>query len=288
MESGKLKDLRLGIIVDSFRIGIVEGIKKAAEIGAEGVQIYAVSGEMAPENLSAARRMEIIDIIRSNGLTVAALCGDLGGYGFANAEDNQKKIDKSCRIMELAKEMGSDIVTTHIGVVPADRGSKTREVMGEACEKLGEFAESMASHFAIETGPEKPAVLKSFLSGLLTKGIGVNYDPANLVMVTGDDPVEGVETLKDFIFHTHVKDGIMLKRTDPKIIYDYFALGGIEDMNLREYFLETPLGQGSVDFPAYLSALRRIGYGGFLTIEREVGETPEKDIRAAVDFLRNL
>ncbi|HOB20232.1 MAG TPA: sugar phosphate isomerase/epimerase, partial [Candidatus Atribacteria bacterium] len=112
--------------------------------------------------------------------------------------------------------------------------------------------------------------------------------PANLVMVTDDDPVEAVKILKDYIVHTHAKDGIMKKKTDPEIIYNYFAEGGIEDMRLEDYFAETPLGQGSVDFPNYLKALEEVGYKGFLTIEREVGPDPEKDIRLAVDFLKDL
>ena len=53
-------------------------------------------------------------------------------------------------------------------------------------------------------------------------------------------------------------------------------------------FTEMPLGKGKVDFPAYLNALTDIGYNGFLTIEREVGDTPEKDIRDAVAFLKEL
>ena len=78
----------IGIMVDSFRLPLEEGIAKAREVGATGIQIYATSGEMAPENLSASRRKEILDIIKSNGLVVSALCGDLGGHGFAIAEDN--------------------------------------------------------------------------------------------------------------------------------------------------------------------------------------------------------
>jgi sugar phosphate isomerase/epimerase len=78
----------------------------------------------------------------------------------------------------------------------------------------------------------------------------------------------------------------MLKKTDAEKIYNYFAEGGIEDLHLEEYFRETPLGEGSVDFDNYLKALDEIGFNGFLTIEREVGENPEKDIRLAVDFLK--
>lgn len=107
-------------------------------------------------------------------------------------------------------------------------------------------------------------------------------------MVTGDNPVQGVKVLKDYIVHTHAKDGIMLKQTDPEIIYNYFAEGGIEDINLTEFFLETPLGQGKVDFINYLRTLKEIGFDGFLTIEREVGLSPEDDIKLAVDFLKEI
>lgn len=161
-----MEDFKIGVIVDSFRSGIVEGIKKASKLGIEGVQIYATEGEMAPENLSGPRRREMLDIIESHGMVITAICGDMGGHGFAIAKDNPERIEKSKRIMELAKELKSDIVTTHIGVIPDNRNHPRWGVLTEACEKLGEFAQSMGSHFAIETGPEKAATLKEFLGSL--------------------------------------------------------------------------------------------------------------------------
>ncbi|MCL2513056.1 MAG: sugar phosphate isomerase/epimerase, partial [Oscillospiraceae bacterium] len=117
---------------------------------------------------------------------------------------------------------------------------------------------------------------------LNSKGVSVNLDPANLVMVTGDDPVQAVYTLKDYIVHTHAKDGIQLKYKDPDIVY-----GMVEEAGKSfPSYLETPLGEGSVDFPNYLKALNDIGYKGFLTIEREVGEDPSVDIANAITFLR--
>ena len=109
-------------------------------------------------------------------------------------------------------------------------------------------------------------------------GVGVNLDPANFVMVTGQDPVEAVEILGEYIVHTHAKDGVMLKQTDPEIIYDCFAKGGIEALNVSDYFIETPLGEGKVDFKEYIKALKNSGYNGYLTIERETGENPIPDI----------
>ncbi|MDD3170073.1 MAG: sugar phosphate isomerase/epimerase [Eubacteriales bacterium] len=283
-----MNDFKIGVIADSFRVGIDESIKKAAGIGAQGLQLYATSGEMSPENLSARRKREILDRIESNGMVVSAICGDMGGHGFEIASDNTIRIEKSKRIMELAKELKSNIVTTHIGVIPSDENHSRWTILAEACKALGTFAQNMGSYFAIETGPEKAVVLKKFLDAIGSKGLAVNYDPANLVMVTGDDPVEGVRTLKDYIVHTHAKDGIMIKQTDPEIIYNHFAEGGIEDLNLKDYFLETPLGEGKVDFTNYLKVLSKSGFNGFLTIEREVGSSPAEDITLAVNFLKRL
>ncbi|HZJ57079.1 MAG TPA: sugar phosphate isomerase/epimerase [Clostridia bacterium] len=278
----------IGVMVDSFRLPLEEGIAKSKEVGATGIQIYATSGEMAPENLSPARRKEILDLIKSHGLVVSALCGDLGGHGFAIAEDNPEKIRKSKMILDLARDLETKVVTTHIGVVPEDPSHPRYKILQDACEELGEYGDELGAYFAIETGPETAIVLKDFLDSLKSSGVRVNYDPANFVMVTGDDPVKGVYTLKDYIVHTHAKDGIMRQKSDPEKLYTFFAEGGIEDMRLEDYFLETPLGEGHVDFPKWLKALEDVGYSGFLTIEREVGDSPEKDIREAVGFLRGL
>ena len=107
-------------------------------------------------------------------------------------------------------------------------------------------------------------------------------------MVTGQDPVEAVQVLGKYIVHTHAKDGVMLKQTDPEIIYDCFAKGGIEALNVADYFLETPLGEGDVDYAKYINALRGIGYDGYLTIERETGENPISDIQKSLNTLRNI
>lgn len=281
-----MSDLKIGMIADCLRLPFRESIEKCREIGADGLQLYAVSGEMAPENLTAAQINEKRRIIQGCGLEVSALCGDLGGHGFARREENAQKIEKSKRIVNLALELGSHVVTTHIGVVPADFSCETYQVMQQACNELAEFAYSCGAYFAIETGPEPAVRLKHFLDSLDSKGVAVNLDPANLVMVTDDDPVQAVYTLKEYIVHTHAKDGIMLKKTDPQIIYDFFAEGGIGDLRLEEYFKETPLGTGKVDFDRYLQALKEVGYRGYLTIEREVGENPIDDIKTAAAFLK--
>ncbi|WP_068779421.1 sugar phosphate isomerase/epimerase family protein [Paenibacillus sp. GM2] len=283
---------KIGVIVDSFGIGVREGLKKAKEVGAEGVQIYAVSGEMDPDQLSPAQRKELRQYIADLGLEISALCGDLAGHGFQDAAANPAKVEKSKRILDLAMDLGTNVVTTHIGIVPEDRNGPIYTAMQEACEELGVYANSLNAYFAIETGPEPAAHLKSFLDTLSTRGVSVNFDPANMVMVTGDDPVEGVKTLKDYIVHTHVKDGHRLRPVNPKDVYGYLGYDAMDHQKIAEMassgaaFEEVPLGEGKVDFPAYFAALQEIGYKGYLTIEREVGDNPAADIEKAVKFIK--
>lgn len=286
---------KIGIIVDSLRLPLREGLKMAKELGADGVQIYAVDGEMAPENLTSAARKELKDYISSIGLEISALCGDLGGHGFQDSEMNLQKIEKSKRILDLAVELGTDIVTTHIGIIPEEPATRVYESMQKACDELGVYAKSLNAYFAIETGPETSLRLKTFLDTLSTNGVSVNFDPANMVMVTGDDPVEGVKLLKDYIVHTHVKDGVRYKPVDPRDVYGALGYGGGVDheqiakmVTEGEYFRELPLGEGKVDFPRYFAALQEIGYQGYLTIEREVGTNPLHDIREAINFIRTF
>lgn len=274
----------IGVILDSFRTDIPTAMKKAHSVGAQGLQVYATQGEMAPEAMTSARISEFLAGCTENQLVVSALCGDLG-HGFGDAAANPGLIERSKRILDLAKELHTDVVTTHIGVVPNDPNHDRYKIMQEACAQLAEYADSLQAHFAIETGPEPAEVLKGFLDGLGSTGVGVNLDPANLVMVVGDDPAKAVHTLKKYIVHTHAKDGVMLHQGNPEYIYGIVHPVPQEFQGIQ-YFEEVPLGTGSVNWDEYLKALNDIGYQGFLTIEREVGEDPERDIRLAADFLR--
>lgn len=277
-------DFPIGVILESFRTDRSTAIRKAAAMGAKGIQMYATQGENAPENLDAPARRELLKEVKDAGLCFSALCGDLG-MGFGDKEKNPALIERSKRIVDLALDLDTKIVTTHIGVVPGNPEHERYKIMQEACFALADYADRVGAHFAIETGPETADVLCGFLDSLGSTGVAVNMDPANLKMVTGDDPVKAVYTLKKYIVHTHAKDGNRLQAANPEYLYRVVHpvptnFDGIS------YFEEMPLGTGSVDFPNYLKALEEIGYRGFLTIEREVGETPEKDIGMAFDFLK--
>jgi sugar phosphate isomerase/epimerase len=277
---------KIGIMSDSLKLPVFESILKARELGVDGIQCYTVRGEMAPENLDARAREFIRKFCHENGIIISALCGDLGGHGFQIAEENPEKIRRTCAIADLAADLGATVVTTHIGVVPENRNSETYQIMVESCRAMGAYAADCGVTLAIETGPETPERLLAFLQDTGTKGLGVNYDPANLVMVQGMDPVPGVRLLSGYIVHTHAKDGVNIKPCDPVKVYESFAVGGIDGFNFGEYFNEVPLGEGRVPWDDYLTTLDSCGYDGFLTIEREVGDNPLRDIGLAVEFLK--
>jgi len=280
--------MKVGVMVESFRAGLDGGLQAATEVRADGVQIYATHGEMLPANLDSRSRAALRRRIADMGLEIAALCGDFGGHGFQIADENPKRIDDSKRVMDLALDLGTEVITTHIGVVPADVSHPRYGVMARACEELGRYGESMRATFAIETGPEPAAVLRALLDDIgIPKGIGVNFDPANLVMVVNEDIPAAVDALGPYIVHTHAKDGVNLKPVDAEVLYGSFV-HPVEGYHSADYIREVPLGTGGVPFEAYLAALGKVGFDGYLTIEREVGADPRKDIEQAVKFLRNL
>lgn len=278
--------MKIGVLAEGFRRPLTEALHKAAALGLNGVQIYATGGEFTPAILKNKSSLQTyLKLMKKLKLSISALCGDMGGHGFEIQKDNAERIEKTKKIIDLASACSTNVVTTHIGVIPEDDKDERFKAMLEALDTLGRYGKKNNITLAIETGPEKPETLKKFI-GMTGGGVGVNLDPANFVMVTGVDPAEAVETLAEHIVHTHVKDGIMKKKADPAKIYNIFAEGGIEDFRMSDYFIETPVGDGAVDFDKYLAALKKIRYSGYFTIEREAGADPAKDIGMAADFIR--
>ena len=122
------------------------------------------------DSLTPAQIAEKKALLSRYGLTVSALCGDLGGHGFARKDENPEKIEKSKRIVDLALALDSRVVTTHIGVVPEDDTCDTYKILQEACNELAEYAHQNGAFFAIETGPEPAERLRKFLDSLDSKG----------------------------------------------------------------------------------------------------------------------
>ncbi|MFA6693492.1 MAG: sugar phosphate isomerase/epimerase family protein, partial [Bacillota bacterium] len=244
------------------RLPLKESLEKAREVGAHGVQLWVASGELDPDNITETGKKDLLHHLEVNNLEISAVCGDIGG--FANPEGLEERIAKTKRIVDLSLSLDTPIITTHIGTIPENwRQVEQGKMMLEAAKEVAKYAENHGAFLASETGPESPELMKDFLDAVESKGIAVNYDPANLVM-RGFDYLGGVKVLAPYIVHTHAKDGV---RIDGK-------------------GQEVALGDGHVNWDAYIAAMRDIGFNGFFTIEREVGPDPVADIKKAADFLR--
>lgn len=267
---------KIGVLVDGLKMErLDDAIRKAAEIGADGIQAFCTRGKLAPENMDASARKTFRRELESMNLEMAALCGDLF-KGFLDEDSNRMVLPRMKEFVDLAVDLGVNVVSSHIGFLPDDESAPCWSVGLKAFDDLGAYAESRGCVIAMETGPEEPAVMKRFLDKIDNKGIGVNYDPANLAM-KGFDHIGGVFALKDYIVHTHAKDGVRLK-----------GLPSVGGDPARTHCTESPLGKGSVAFSYYLWALNEIGYEGYLTIEREGGNDRVGDVAAGIEFLRKI
>ena len=279
---------KIGTLADWFGVGLIEGIKESERCGAEGVQIYAWN-ELNPLTITQQELMKIKSVAVECNQKITALCAELGGHGLEIKDENPKKLKYLKRTIDIAGDLGCNIITTHIGIIPEDKNSEKYKIMQEACNELSSYAKQRGAWVAVETGPEPVKRLRSFIDSCDEGNMAVNYDPANLVMVTNDDEVQGVYIAGSKIVHTHAKDGICNYFAGCETVYGIFAEGGIEALNtVSTYFTETPLGEGNVRWIPYLTALKEVGYQGYLTIEREVGKDAGRDIRLAVNFLREI
>jgi len=250
-----MRNFKIGIFLDGLRIPISDAMKKASEFGVDGFQVYCTSGDLYPDNFSKDARKEFLKRCEDYGLVISAFCGDIGGFAIDDSAQADHRVNETIKFLELSAD-------SHIGAV-SDKPANVVDICKHSLEKIAQRCRQLNVTFASETGAEPAEELKKFLDELAQEGIGVNYDPANLTM-KGWDHLEGVNLLKDYIVHTHAKDGLF---GQPK---------------------EVPLGTGDVKFEQWIDNLNSIGFTGFLAIEREAGDNPEKDIKEAVEYLKSL
>ena len=153
-----------------------------------------------------------------------------------------------------AAKLGVTDVITHVGFLPENPRDPDFADTGGALRNLARAMDAKGQYFLFETGQETPVTLRRVIEDVGTGNLGINLDPANLVMVTKDDPVAAVYTLKDYIVHTHAKDGVNLHPANPEYIYRVVHPVPAELAGIR-FFQEVPLGEGSVPFDKYLAAL---------------------------------
>lgn len=278
--------MKIGALANSLRKPLAETLDAYAAMGLQGVQIGVNLDWLgySEEQIAGIREQ-----CRKNNLEISAICGDLGGDPFHIEAECMKRAEILCKFADLAVKLGTGVITTHIGVVPEDRSDPVYPLMLKSIRRAAGYSATKGVVFAIETGPEKAETLRAFIEDVDSKGVGVNLDPANLRMVSCVDPVHAVEVLGNYIVHTHAKDGINLYPGSASAMYGMCNPDGTKRVFAEPpaKYREVPLGQGQVPWDGYLDALKKAGFNGFLTIERECGDDPAGDIRLAYEFLKS-
>jgi L-ribulose-5-phosphate 3-epimerase len=170
----------------------------------------------------------------------------------------------------LAGKIGVKSITTHVGFIPEFAGDPLYVDTVAALKDVATACLDSGVEFWFETGQETPITLLRTIEDIGTSNLGINLDPANLLMYGKANPVDALDVFGKWVRGVHAKDG------------EYPTDG-------RNLGVEKPMGEGRVNFPVLVPKLKGLGYCGALTIEREIsGEEQVKDIQRAVAILDPL
>ena len=179
---------------------------------------------------------------------------------------------RAAEVARLAGAHGIRLVTFHAGFIPHEPVSGQVAERDRLFARLREVASMFAAHgarIAFETGQESADTLAHALDLLGDRTIGVNFDPANMILYGMGDPVAAVRALAPRIAQVHIKDALPTK------------VAGTWGSEVRA-------GTGAVDWPAFIAALGAVPATVRLAVEREAGDDRVGDIRAALELLRTL
>ncbi|MEZ2364485.1 MULTISPECIES: sugar phosphate isomerase/epimerase family protein [Bacillus] len=242
-------DRKLGMFLNTKYIEVNEGIQKAREWDLEYIQLYAMNPTFNLVNTSKIQWNTLKENLSFNEIQVPSLAISFGENGIIGTEA-ECVIESFKYITDKGLRLGANIVTAHIGKIPDDENSEYYDKMLRVCNEIGDLAFRFGGFFAIETGSEKAIVLKRFLETANSKGLAVNFDPANLISDVNENPGEGLLLLKDYIVQTHIKDCKEVK----------------SDRSTK--YIEVAAGNGEVDFDIFFKVLDKIGFDGYNMIER--------------------
>ena len=161
-------------------------------------------------------------------------------------------------------------IITHLGFIPEDPNDEKFDPTVQAIREIAQTCADLGIEFWFETGQETPVTMLRTIERVGTSNLGINLDPANLILYGKANPVDALDVFGPYVRGVHAKDGL------------YPTTG----MALGK---EVPLGEGKVNFPALMGRLKSLNYTGALTIEREIsGPQQTEDIKRAIELLKGL
>lgn len=171
---------------------------------------------------------------------------------------------------DFAKKIGVDKLATHVGFLPENPSTELYHAVVAGIRVVANHCKANGQYFLFETGQETPVTLLRTIQEVGTGNLGINLDPANLILYGKANPVDALTVFGKYVMDVHAKDGC-------------YPTDG------NELGLEMRVGDGMVNFPALVAKLKEVGYDGPLTIEREIsGDQQTKDIIDTKKYLEEL
>ena len=193
--------------------------------------------------------------------------------GFIPRGTREERERRTYEVSDFAAAIGVKSIATHVGFIPEETTHPDYIAVRGMVQRVADHAAGHQQTFALETGQEPAHVLQRFLKDVGRPNVGINFDPANMILYGTGDPIEALGVLGQLVLSVHAKDGDWPPPNQPQVLGK-----------------EQPLGRGAVGIPRFVEKLKDIGFSGPLNIEREAENQQERiaDIRSAVPYLRRL
>ena len=270
--------MKIGVLVLLDSLEIDAKIKQVKDLGFECCQICCWDKTFMTDEVAQA----INEACKKYNVEISTFwCGYWGPsewnfyegpltLGLVPAEYRSERVKELMQGSDFAKKLGVKNLATHVGFIPEVPYSKEYQEVVCAIRLLAQYCKKNDQYFLFETGQETPVTLRRTIEDVGTGNLGINLDPANLILYGKANPVDALDVFGEYVRDVHAQDGKY--PTDGR--------------NLGE---ETPLGEGKVNVPALIKRLKEVGYDGTIIIEREIsGEEQTRDILKAKKLLEEL
>ena len=270
--------MKIGVVVGLDEANLDEKFKKVRDMGLEWCQLHTWHPETLTDELAA----YVNEKKAEYGVNISTFwCGWSGPkvwnfnegpitLGIVPTEYRFIRLNELMHGSDFAKKIGVDKMATHLGFMPENPTDPNYRPILAAIKEIAKHCKENGQSFLFETGQETPVTLLRVIQDSGMDNIGINLDPANLILYGKANPVDALSVFGKYVRDVHAKDG------------NYPTDGNLLGK-------QQPLGEGRVNVPALIKGLKELGYDGTLTIEREIsGEQQTVDILNAKALLESL
>ena len=169
----------------------------------------------------------------------------------------------------IARQLRLKLVTFHAGFLPQEESDPAFKKLYDRVTLIADRFAAKGIDIGFETGQETAETLRAFLIRLNRPNVGVNFDPANMILYDKGNPIDALRALGPWLKQCHIKDAVRTK-------------------SAGTWGEEVVVGLGDVNWQQFFSVLRELKFNGDLCIEREAGPQRVSDISAARQFLESL